>query len=69
MIICKCVVISIASMRNKWFLHIIVTFCLIASSAGAQGWRWWPLGITHDKVKGDTLYYTAEMLGVASSGT
>ena len=66
--ICKCVEISIASMRIKWFLHIVI-FCMIAPGIWAQDWRWWPLGLTHDKVHGDTLYYHAEMLGVASSGT
>ena len=66
--ICKCVETSIASMRIKWFLHIVI-FCMIAPSIWAQDWRWWPLGLTHDKVQGDTLYYHAEMLGVASSGT
>ena len=66
--ICKCVEISIASMRIKWFLHIVI-FCMIAPGIWAQDWRWWPLGLTHNKVQGDTLYYHAEMLGVASSGT
>jgi len=41
---------------------------LFVLSAWAQDWAWWPLGLTHDPIQGDTLYYSAEMLGVASSG-
>ena len=55
-------------MKNKAFLHIIF-FCLLIQSINAQDWPWWPLGLTHEKLTGDTLYYNAEMLGVVSSGT
>ena len=34
----------------------------------AQNWRWWPLGLTHEVLKGDTLYYEADILGVVSTG-
>ena len=49
-------------MKNKAFLHIIF-FCLLIQSINAQDWQWWPLGLTHEKLSGDTLYYNAEMLG------
>ena len=47
----------------------MIIFCLIAPYAWAQDWQWWPLGLTHDHMQGDTLHYNAEMLGLASSGT
>ena len=67
MIIYKYAVIYIASMRNKIFLHIVFV-CLIAIPMQAQNWRWWPLGLTHEVLKGDTLYYEADILGVVSTG-
>lgn len=54
-------------MRNKAILYIIFVH-LFTCTTFAQDWEWWPLGLTHEKVQGDTLYYSAEMLGVASSG-
>jgi hypothetical protein len=54
-------------MRNKIFLHIVFV-CLIAIPMQAQNWRWWPLGLTHEVLKGDTLYYEADILGVVSTG-
>ena len=54
-------------MRNKAILYIIFVH-LFTCTTFAQDWDWWPLGLTHEKVQGDTLYYSAEMLGVASSG-
>ena len=59
--------IYIVFMRSKLFLHIILA-CLIAYPTSAQDWRWWPLGLTHSNLQGDTLHYTTEILGVASSG-
>lgn len=53
-------------MRNK-LLHIVL-FSLSVCAMSAQDWRWWPLALTHDNIQGDTLYYGAEVLGVASSG-
>lgn len=57
----------IVFMSNK-ILHIILA-CFIVSIAYAQDWEWWPLGLTHDNLQGDTLYYGAEVLGLASSGS
>ena len=57
----------IVFMKNRILLHIIF-LCLFICPIQAQDWNWWPLGLTHDRIKGDTLYYDAEMLGVASSG-
>lgn len=54
-------------MRNNQILTI--AFLLISSVTIAQNWDWWPLGLTHENLKGDTLQYGAELLGVASSGT
>lgn len=53
-------------MRNRTLLYI--SFIFFASPSIAQDWTWWPLGLTHDNIKGDTLYYGTEILGVASSG-
>ena len=61
------VVTYIVFMRNRILLHIIFLFSVLGSMQ-AQDWNWWPLGLTHDCIKGDTLYYGAEVLGVASSG-
>lgn len=58
--------ICIASMRSK-LLHIVLA-CMLACPVFAQDWSWWPLGLTHSNLCGDTLYYSAEVLGVASSG-
>ena len=55
-------------MRNKTLLHIIF-LCLLIQPTKAQDWQWWPLGLTHENLSGDTLYYNAEILGVVSSGT
>ena len=55
-------------MRNKTLLHIIF-LCLLIQPTKAQDWQWWPLGLTHERLSGDTLCYSAEVLGVASSGT
>ena len=55
-------------MRNRILLHIILLCLAIICPTNAQDWSWWPLGLTHDRIKGDTLYYGAEVLGVASSG-
>lgn len=65
--ICKLEEMWFISMRNK--LLYIILFMLIAHAMVAQDWKWWPLGLTHDTIQGDTLYYGAEILGVASSGT
>lgn len=54
-------------MRSKRLLYTILIH-LFVLSAWAQDWAWWPLGLTHDPLQGDTLYYSAELLGVASSG-
>ena len=61
------VVTYIVFMRNRILLHIIFLSSVMCSIQ-AQDWNWWPLGLTHDCIKGDTLYYGAEVLGVASSG-
>ena len=63
----KYVATYIVFMKNRTFLHIIL-LCLAICPIQAQNWNWWPLGLTHDQIKGDTLYYGAEILGVASSG-
>jgi hypothetical protein len=63
----KYVVTYIVFMKNRTFLYIIL-LCLAICPIHAQNWNWWPLGLTHDQIKGDTLYYGAEILGVASSG-
>jgi hypothetical protein len=55
-------------MKNKILLYILFTY-LATCHTLAQDWRWWPLGLTHEKLSGDTLRYNAEILGVASSGT
>ena len=62
-----CVVIYIVSMRSNVLLHIVF-MCMIAYPTWAQDWRWWPLGLTHENLQGDTLCYAADILGVASSG-
>ena len=54
-------------MKNNRLLTIV--FLLICNAVIAQNWDWWPLGLTHENLKGDTLHYTAELLGMASSGT
>lgn len=54
-------------MKNNRLLTI--AFLLICNAVIAQNWDWWPLGLTHENLKGDTLHYTAELLGMASSGT
>lgn len=54
-------------MKNNRLLTIV--FLLISNAVIAQNWDWWPLGLTHENLKGDTLHYTAELLGMASSGT
>ena len=63
----KYVATYIVFMRNRLFLHIVL-LSLAIIPAQAQDWKWWPLGLTHNPIKGDTLYYGAEVLGVASSG-
>ena len=63
----KYVATYIVFMKNRILLHIIL-LCLAICPTNAQDWSWWPLGLTHDRIKGDTLYYGAEVLGVASSG-
>ena len=54
-------------MKNKILLYFILT-CITFPTL-AQDWQWWPLGLTHNNLRGDSLYYTAEVLGVASSGS
>lgn len=54
-------------MRSKRLLYTILIH-LFVLGAWAQDWAWWPLGLTHAPLQGDTLYYSAELLGVASSG-
>ena len=54
-------------MKSKFFIGLGV--CFLWNLAFAQNWDWWPLGLTHENLKGDTLRYNAELLGVASSGT
>ena len=53
-------------MKSRFLL--ILGVCFLENIAFAQNWEWWPLGLTHENIKGDTLYYGAEILGVASSG-
>ena len=57
----------IVYMKNNRLLTIVLL--LISSATIAQNWDWWSLDLTHDGIKGDTLYYGAEVLGVASSGS
>ena len=64
--ICKFVAIYIASLKNR-LVHIAL-FCLFVNQIVAQDWKWWPLGITHKPMSGDSLYYMTDILGVASSG-
>ena len=53
-------------MRNRVIFSI--SLLLICTSVMAQNWEWWPLGLSHESIKGDTMYYKTEILGVASSG-
>lgn len=55
-------------MKNNILLYILFTY-LATCHTLAQDWQWWPLGLTHENLSGDTLYYNAEILGVVSSGT
>lgn len=54
-------------MKNS--LLLLIGLFLVNSTAIAQDWEWWPLGYTQSQTPADTLYYTAEAIGVASSGT
>lgn len=47
----------------------MIIVCLLACPIWAQDWQWWPLELSHENLSGDTLYYNADILGVASSGT
>ena len=47
-------------MKNNRLLTIV--FLLICNAVIAQNWDWWPLGLTHENLKGDTLRYNAELL-------
>ncbi|MBR5327374.1 MAG: hypothetical protein IKV31_02435 [Paludibacteraceae bacterium] len=54
-------------MKNS--LLVFIGLLLVNSVAIAQDWDWWPLGLTHENMTGDSLYYRAEVIGVVSSGT
>ena len=54
-------------MRNRILLIIFILHFI--HPIAAQNWEWWPLELTHSQLKGDTLLYQAEILGVTSSGT
>ena len=54
-------------MKTKQYILLLASiFCL---SLPAKAWDWWPVAVDHTaSFKGDSLYYTLQLTGVASHG-